>query len=149
MLMNDQGHIFVGKRIDTRLDAWQMPQGGIDPGETVEQAAFREMEEEIGTARATLLHISPGWFSYDLPTELVPQIWDGAYRGQKQRWCLMHFQGQEADINIQTQHPEFSAWKWVEPESLHALIVPFKQEIYRQVVQTLQPHIQTHLAHLT
>lgn len=134
MLLDPAGRVFVARRIDTPGEAWQMPQGGIDPGETPVQAAWREMEEEIGTRAATLLAESRGWLRYDLPVDLVPHVWRGRFRGQEQKWCVFRFTGTDADIDIATAHPEFHDWKWVEMAALPALIVPFKRPIYEAVV---------------
>ena len=136
MLINKDGHIFVAKRTDTP-DAWQMPQGGIDKGETPAQAALRELEEEIGTAKATILAESSQWLSYDLPSHLLGKVWGGRYRGQTQKWVACRFTGTDADINIATEHPEFDAWQWVPLEKLTSLIVPFKRATYEQVTAEL------------
>jgi len=136
MLINKDGHIFVAKRTDTP-DAWQMPQGGIDDGESPAQAALRELEEEIGTAKAVILAESSQWLSYDLPPHLVGKVWSGRYRGQTQKWVACRFTGTDADINIETEHPEFDAWQWVPLEKLTALIVPFKRATYELVVAEL------------
>lgn len=138
MLANTEGKVFVGQRIDKAPegDAWQMPQGGIDDGEEAEQAALRELVEETG--------ISPGLVDviarsrnehfYDLPEELLGKIWKGKYRGQRQWWFLMRFKGVDDDINIDTDHPEFSRWQWVSPDRLPQLIVPFKKRLYESLV---------------
>ena len=135
MLLNAQGEVFVAKRIDSTAEAWQMPQGGIDDGEEVEAAALRELEEEIGTNKVTIIAQSYDWLHYDLPADLVPKLWGGKYRGQTQKWFVMRFLGKDSDINIATVHPEFSEWKWVARESLPDLIVPFKRDLYAQLVE--------------
>ncbi|WP_207477891.1 RNA pyrophosphohydrolase [Arenibaculum pallidiluteum] len=140
MLANDEGLVFVGRRKDTP-EAWQMPQGGIDPGETPGQAALRELEEEIGTARAEILAETQGWLRYDLPPDLLGKVWGGRWRGQEQKWVLCRFTGRDADVNLATAHPEFDAWRWVRPEETVELIVPFKRDIYRAVVAELAPRI--------
>ena len=135
MLLNPRREVFVAQRLDMPSDAWQMPQGGIDKGETPRQAALRELEEEIGTAKATIRAESHGWLSYDLPAELVPRLWGGRYRGQRQKWFLLDFTGRDSDIDIATQHPEFSRWQWVPAPRVLELIVPFKRGLYAQVLE--------------
>ena len=139
MLIDDAGRAFAAERSDTP-GAWQMPQGGIDPGESPRDAALRELEEEIGTARAEVIAETDGWLTYDLPDHLLGKVWKGKYRGQKQKWFLMRFTGRDADIDIATEHPEFSRWQWVDPERLPELIVPFKRPVYDQVVAAFRPH---------
>ena len=135
MLLNRQGEVFVGHRIDMpAMPAWQMPQGGVDPGETPRQAAMRELEEEIGTAKANILAESRVWLTYDLPVELAGGIWGGRYRGQRQKWFVMRFTGSDGDINLATEHPEFDAWQWVAPDRLPDLIVPFKRQLYIDIL---------------
>ena len=139
MLVNASGLVFVGKRIDNKEgDAWQMPQGGIDDGEELHPAALRELAEETGV-RADLVTIiaeSRDEHFYDLPDELLGRLWGGKYRGQRQKWVLLRFAGEDADIRIDADdHPEFNEWRWVEPELLPDLIVPFKKRVYRQVVE--------------
>ena len=141
MLLNPDDKVFVGRRIDTALEAWQMPQGGIDDGEAPEETAFRELEEEIGTSNAKIITHTKDWLYYDLPDELVGKIWGGKYRGQKQIWFLMRFLGDASDINIETDHPEFHAWKWVDIKELPKLIVPFKRPIYEALVKEFSPYI--------
>ena len=133
-LFNAQGLVFVGQRLDTPA-AWQMPQGGIDPGETLEQAVFRELEEETGTSQAVLLRFAPHPVRYDLPDTLRRSLWQGEYVGQEQHWAALRFTGQDKDFNLNTHSPpEFSAWKWVRLEETERLIVPFKRETYKQVI---------------
>ncbi|MBV1866632.1 MAG: RNA pyrophosphohydrolase [Marinosulfonomonas sp.] len=136
MLVNARGHVFVGQRLDSKLDAWQMPQGGIDPGEEPREAVLRELWEETGVTQ-DLVDIeaeSLNWVTYDLPHNLVPKLWKGRYRGQKQRWFLMRFHGADNQVIIKTEHPEFSEWKWLDPRDLVEKIVPFKREVYAQVL---------------
>jgi len=133
MLLNSKNQVFVAQRINAP-GAWQMPQGGIDKGEEPRAAAFREMEEEIGTANATLIHEMDHWVSYDLPEHLIGVVWKGKYRGQTQRWFALRFLGSDNEIRIDTDEPEFDAWKWVEMADLPNLIVPFKRETYEKVV---------------
>jgi putative (di)nucleoside polyphosphate hydrolase len=140
MLLSRDGRVFVAKRIDYAGEAWQMPQGGIDDGENPRQAALRELEEEIGTAKAELLGESRDWLRYDLPAELQGKLWGGRWRGQRQKWFAMRFTGADGDINIATAHPEFSAWRWVAPGEVPQLIIPFKRAIYERVVDEFRPH---------
>lgn len=134
MLFNEAGRVFVARRIDMVSEAWQMPQGGIDPGEAPDIAAFRELGEEIGTSNAEILDRTDDWLTYDLPLELIGKIWGGRYRGQRQLWFAMRFLGTDTDINIETEKPEFLEWKWVEPAQLPDLIVPFKRALYAELV---------------
>ncbi len=139
VLINAKGHIFAGKRIDNNTDAWQMPQGGIDDGETPEVAAFRELYEETGIhySKARLIGVTSGWLSYDIPLELISKLWDGQYRGQEQKWFAFEFLGKDTDINITTQEPEFSEWAWKSKKDLLSSIVPFKAEVYQKVFSEL------------
>jgi len=136
MLANPDGKIWVGQRIDNDTAAWQMPQGGIDPGETPRDAAIRELWEETGVTQdlASIEAEAPNWLTYDLPHAIVPKIWKGRYRGQKQRWFLMRFTGADDQIIIETQHPEFSKWTWLDPRELVEKIVPFKRDVSAAVV---------------
>jgi len=140
MLLNAQGLAWVGSRLDTP-EAWQMPQGGIDPGETPEAAALRELEEEIGTAQAEILFSTQGWLTYDLPPDLAARIWKGKWRGQAQRWFALRFTGRDRDIDIETKHPEFGAWRWVPRVELPELIVAFKRPVYEAVVEIFEPRL--------
>lgn len=134
MLLNRHGQVFIAQRIDTPGTAWQMPQGGIDPGETPRQAALRELREETGTDNAEIITECRDLVRYDLPPELVPKLWGGRYRGQEQRWFALRFLGIDADIDIATEHPEFSAWRWAELSEIPDLIVPFKRTLYQKLV---------------
>lgn len=141
MLVNAAGEIFAGQRLDNDTPAWQMPQGGIDPGEAPQDAALRELHEETGVS-ADLVSVdakTTDWLKYDLPHDIVPRIWKGRYRGQKQLWFLLRFHGTDSDINIATDHPEFSQWRWIGPNALIDSIVPFKRAIYQQVVDQFRP----------
>lgn len=141
MLLNDKNRVFVGKRIDTASEAWQMPQGGIDDGEEPQVAAFREMLEETGTDKASLIAESRDWYDYDLPEHLVGKLWGGRFRGQRQKWFCLRFTGNDADINIETEHPEFCQWQWAEMENLPNLIVPFKRQLYSAIVDEFAPYV--------
>lgn len=143
MLLNAEGKVFVAQRIDTTLEAWQMPQGGLDPGEDAEAGALRELEEETGIPPhlVEIITRSRGELLYDLPADLAGSLWRGRYRGQRQIWFLLRFIGQDADVDLQTAHPEFRAWKWAEPGELPDLIVPFKAELYRNVLREFADHL--------
>ena len=142
MLVNYQNMVFVGQRRDNHQDAWQMPQGGIDPGETAEEAAFRELKEETGVIKdfAQIEAVSKDWITYDLPVELIPSLWQGRYRGQKQKWFLMRFCGSDEQVNIATSNPEFATWKWLAISELEKNIVDFKKAVYRKVIKEFKSH---------
>ena len=137
MLLNREGKVWVGQRLDSTIEAWQMPQGGLDPGEDAEAGALRELEEETGISRdkVELIARCPVELDYDLPDDLVGKLWKGKWRGQRQTWFLMRFIGEDHDVNLQTKEPEFRAWRWAEPADLPELIVPFKQGLYREVLK--------------
>lgn len=141
VLIGRSGRVFGGQRIDNPGPAWQMPQGGIDAGESPAAAALRELEEETGVrpSLARLAAESPGWYPYDLPLDLVPRLWGGRYRGQSQKWFALHFLGEDDDIDIARPHPEFSRWAWMTPEALVAAAVPFKRAIYERVFADFGP----------
>lgn len=141
MLFNADGLIFVGQRRDRMVEAWQMPQGGVDEGEAPRLAAFRELEEEIGTRRADIVSETVDWLAYDLPEDLQGKVWKGKYRGQIQKWYLMRFLGDDSDINLDTHEPEFRSWRWSRIEELIGLAVPFKQGIYAELVRRFGPKI--------
>ena len=140
MLINDDGHVFVGQRLDNNQNAWQMPQGGIDGDEDPQSAAYRELLEETGIEQENVkfLATSSKWLLYDLPEDLIPKLWNGKYRGQKQKWFLFKFLGTNKDINISTEHPEFSNWKWMPKENLLEEIVPFKKSVYESVLREFE-----------
>ncbi|KQM18635.1 RNA pyrophosphohydrolase [Sphingomonas sp. Leaf24] len=143
MLLNRDGRVFVGQRLDSTLEAWQMPQGGIDEGEEPVDAAVRELREETGVLpdKVRLIAEAPGEFLYDLPDDMIGRIWKGKWRGQRQRWFLFAFEGDDADIDIATPEPEFRAWRWAEPADLPTMIVPFKKTLYEQVLAAFADHL--------
>ena len=136
MLINAGGLVFAAKRLDGGGAAWQMPQGGIDPGENPGLAALRELQEETSIPPENVIPLaeSRSWLRYDIPPEMVPQIWGGKYRGQQQRWFLYRYTGSDAEIDLETAHPEFSDWRWFPAEGLLTDIVPFKRATYTQVI---------------
>lgn len=133
MLLNKCGQVFVAKRIDTEVEAWQMPQGGIDDNENPKDAAIRELNEETGIKNASIIDEYEGWLTYDLPDELIGKVWKGRYRGQTMKWYVMRFNGNDKEINIETEHPEFSEWRWANISELPNIIVPFKKNIYQKL----------------
>jgi putative (di)nucleoside polyphosphate hydrolase len=136
MLLNRNGEVFVGARVERDFrNAWQMPQGGIDRGETPRQAALRELHEEVGTNKAEVLAEHPAWLRYDLPPGLARRTWRGKFRGQTQKWFAMRFLGEDRDIRLDAHHREFEDWKWVPMAELPKLIVPFKRAVYEAVVE--------------
>ena len=143
MLLNGEGKVWVGARIDNPADAWQMPQGGMDEGEDPWATALRELEEETGIAPHLVERIAecPERLRYSLPPELVGVIWKEPWIGQEQDWFLCRFLGRDSDVNIATEHPEFREWKWVEPPRLPDLIVPFKRDLYRRLIDEFADHL--------
>ena len=143
MLLNRNGQVFVGQRIDSTVEAWQMPQGGIDEGEDAETAAIRELGEETGVLpdKVELVAVAPDELFYDLPPDLIGKVWKGKWRGQRQRWFLYRFLGEDSDVDIATKHQEFRAWRWVDPTELPAIIVPFKKALYEDVLAAFASHL--------
>jgi putative (di)nucleoside polyphosphate hydrolase len=143
MLIDARGLIFAGQRIDSPVPAWQMPQGGIDDGETPREAAYRELWEETGVTRDQVECVGKthGWVTYDLPPELLGKVWGGKYRGQKQKWFLFRFLGRDSDIRIATDHPEFSTWRWITADEMIDSIVPFKRAVYEEVVRSFRAYL--------
>jgi putative (di)nucleoside polyphosphate hydrolase len=143
MLLNREGKVFVGARIDNSDEAWQMPQGGIDKGEEPWATALRELEEETGIGPHLVERIAkcPERLKYDLPEEIRGDLWGGKYMGQDQDWYLARFLGSDTDVNIATKHPEFREWKWVDPRRLPDLIVPFKRDLYRKLIDDFSDHL--------
>ena len=138
VLLNHENNIFVGKRIDNPQNSWQMPQGGVDQNEDFIQAARRELEEETGIKSVKLIKALDGWLNYDLPENLLGKLWNGKYRGQKQKWFIMKFVGSENEINIKTKNAEFKEWKWIDINQLTSVVVDFKLEVYKNVVEELK-----------
>lgn len=143
VLINPDGLIWAGRRIDSTADAWQMPQGGIDKGETPLEAALRELTEETGLPADTVEVVAEtdDWILYDLPDELVGKIWKGKYGGQRQKWVLMRFTGRDDQVDIATEHPEFSEWAWMRAGDLLGSIVPFKRRLYDEVFAAFRDHL--------
>ena len=144
MVLNAQGNVFTGQRLDYPSAAWQMPQGGIDDGEEAEVAAYWELQEETGIApeMVQILAQSTDWISYDFPATLAKKLWKGGYRGQKQRWFLMRFSGLDSQINIETEEPEFAEWRWMAPDELVDNIVPFKRSVYEKVLEEFREYLR-------
>lgn len=144
MLLNADGHVFVAKRIDNLAEAWQMPQGGMDEGEEPEISACRELEEEtsIAARQVEILAKTHKPLCYDLPDALIPKLWGGKFRGQQQHWFAMRFLGSDTAINLATEHPEFSDFKWVPMQELPDIIVPFKRDLYAKLVAYFTPLVQ-------
>lgn len=134
MLLNARGDVFVARRTGVQGEAWQMPQGGIDGGETPQQAALRELKEEIGTNNAEIIAESGRWLCYDVPDEFARKAWAGRWKGQRQKWFVMLFKGTDSDIDLEGSHPEFNAWRWVPVSELPALAASFKRQLYFDVI---------------
>ena len=141
VILNSENMVFVGKRKDNPFDKWQMPQGGVDQNEPLLVAMKRELEEETSIRNIEVLKEFNQWLEYDLPESLIGKIWKGKYRGQKQKWFIVRFTGSEKEININTRHPEFIEWKWINMNSLPDLIVNFKKHIYKDVLIELKKYI--------
>ena len=137
ILLNHENKVFVGKRIDNPKNYWQMPQGGVDNNENFLQAAIRELEEETGVKTVKLIKEMNEWLIYDLPENLLGKIWQGKYRGQKQKWFIFKFLGESEEININTKNPEFLDWKWINSSELPEVAVNFKTNIYKKIAETL------------
>ena len=143
MLINPAGLIFAGQRRDSTVPAWQMPQGGIDQGERPRQAARRELQEETGISKDLVEFVgkTDDWVTYDLPPELLGKVWDGKFRGQRQKWFLYRYLGRDDQVNIATEHPEFERWKWIGADEMLAEIVPFKRAVYDEVVRSFRAYL--------
>ena len=138
VVLNQENKVFVAKRIDNPKNFWQMPQGGVDPGEDFLEAAYRELEEETSIKSVKLIKELDGMITYELPDRLLGIIWKGKYRGQKQKWFLMRFTGEDKEINIDTHHPEFLDWKWIELDQLTKVVVDFKLHVYKEVQEKVE-----------
>ena len=142
VVLNNENKVFVGKRIDNQEgNYWQMPQGGIDENENFLDAAKRELEEETGIKTVKIIKELEKWFIYDLPKNLLGKIWNGKYRGQKQKWFIAKFLGDEEEINLKTEHPEFIEWKWISPNKLPDVIVDFKKKLYLKLLEEIKKFI--------
>ena len=137
ILLNRENKVFVGKRIDNPKNFWQMPQGGIDENESFLDAAKRELQEETGIKTIKIIKELDKWFTYDLPENLISIIWKGKYRGQKQKWFIMRFFGNNSEIDVKTKNPEFLDWKWIEPLELPKIAVNFKINLYKKLIKEL------------
>ena len=138
VLLNDSNKVFVAKRIDNPKNFWQMPQGGVDEGEDFLKAAYRELEEETSIKNVELIKELEGTITYELPDRLLGIIWKGKYRGQKQKWFLMRFIGQEEEINVETKNPEFLDWKWIELDQITEVVVDFKLHVYKELKEKVK-----------
>jgi putative (di)nucleoside polyphosphate hydrolase len=138
VVLNNENKVFVAKRIDNPKDFWQMPQGGVDLGEDFLKAAHRELEEETSIKSVKLIKELDGMITYELPDRLLGIIWKGKYRGQRQKWFLMRFTGEDEEININTHHPEFLDWKWIGLDKLTEVVVDFKLHVYKEVQKKVQ-----------
>lgn len=140
VLFDRRGLVFVGRRIDTDADAWQLPQGGIADDETPRQTVMRELFEEVGTVKAEIVAETQDWLSYDLPADFADTVWQGRYRGQRQKWFALRFTGDDTDIDLAASgHPEFDDWRWLPLADLPAVIVPFKRPLYEDLVAEFTP----------
>ena len=137
VLLNSNNKVFVGKRIDNPVNFWQMPQGGVDDNENLLYAANRELKEETGVKSTKLIKEIDNWLTYELPKNLLGKIWKGKYRGQKQKWFIMRFVGDEGEINIKTENAEFKEWKWIDINQLLNVVVRFKHDVYKTIVKEL------------
>ncbi len=141
IVLNSENKVFVGKRRDNPIDKWQMPQGGVDDNEKYFDAMKRELFEETGIKNINLIKELDGWYTYNLPDNLLGVIWKGKFRGQKQKWFIVKFLGSESEINLNVQKPEFIEWKWAEIDNLPKMIVEFKKEIYKKLTIEIKKFI--------
>ena len=138
VLLNSENKVFVAKRIDNPKNFWQMPQGGVDENEDYLNAAFRELKEETSIKNVHLIKEIDEMTTYELPRHLVGIIWRGKYRGQKQKWFLMKFRGKESEINLNTNHPEFLEWKWIDIDQITDVVVEFKLNVYKKIQEEVK-----------
>jgi len=141
VVLNKKNQVFVGKRKDNPIDKWQMPQGGVNTGENLIDAMKRELHEETSIQNIKILNEIDGWFEYELPKNLLGKIWKGRYRGQKQKWFVVKFLGNDGEINLQTDKPEFIEWRWLDIENLPNVIVDFKRKVYEQLLPKIRNFI--------
>ena len=141
VVLNKKNQVFVGKRKDNPIDKWQMPQGGVNTGENLIDAMKRELHEETSIQNIKILNEIDGWFEYELPKNLLGKIWRGRYRGQKQKWFVVKFLGNDGEINLQTDKPEFIEWRWLDIENLPNVIVNFKRKVYEQLLPKIRSFI--------
>ena len=145
IILNHNNKIFVGKRRDNPIDKWQMPQGGVNKNENFLSAMKRELEEETSIKSIEVLKTLENFYVYELPKELLGIIWKGKFRGQKQKWFIVRFKGEESEINLKTKHPEFIEWKWIEMEDLPKVIVDFKKKVYEHLLIELKKYFNSHV----
>ena len=138
VVLNKKNQVFVGKRKDNPIDKWQMPQGGVNAGENLVDAMKRELHEETGIQNIKILNEIDGWFEYELPNHLLGKIWKGKYRGQKQKWFVVKFLGNDREINLEVDKPEFIEWQWLDVENLPNVIVDFKKKVYEQLLPKIR-----------
>ena len=141
IVLNNKNRVFVGKRIDNPIDKWQMPQGGVNYGEDLTTAMKRELKEETGIKNIKILREIDGWSEYELPNYLLGKIWKGKYRGQKQKWFIVRFLGNDNEINLETGKPEFIDWQWLDIENLPGVIVEFKKKVYEELLPKIKASI--------
>jgi len=141
IVLNNKNRVFVGKRIDNPIDKWQMPQGGVNYGEDLTTAMKRELKEETGIKNIKILREIDGWSEYELPNYLLGKIWKGKYRGQKQKWFIVRFLGNDNEINLETGKPEFIDWQWLDIENLPGVIVEFKKKVYEELLPKIKATI--------
>jgi putative (di)nucleoside polyphosphate hydrolase len=142
IILNPEGKVLVGKRCGQSGEAWQLPQGGIDPNEDLQVALFRELMEEIGTNNLEILHESQDWYQYDVPEDIATRLWQGRYKGQRQKWYLLRFLGVDQEIVVATEHPEFEEWKWIDFLALEPYIIHFKKQLYHELIRDFHPLIK-------